>query len=305
MKLKIIALNVMLCLLIMPVYSQVAWFPEGAVWHYRFLSWGGEGFTKLEVLSDDTIIGLNLYKKLLSTTVYTNFGSLDTFHEFLYVYENNQMVSGKDQYSPGGIFLYDLSAAVGDTLPMYFGGLSPGPFIVDSIGIIIQNGFSLKFQRISFPSLFSEGEYDKKNVVEGIGSIGSHLFHDHTILQPFDAPFYAFLCYEDPILGRIDFFEGEVDCDFISETTDTHDYLISEISLYPNPVTDMATIQTESSTADNIIVIDILGQVLYSKKTDRQTLISLDLNFLEPGLYYIFGKDKGEKILFTQKFIKK
>lgn len=183
-------------LFFLPAYSQVSWFPVGAVWHYQYTSMTGAGVTKLEVTGEDTLIGTHHYRKILSTTIAaSNSGSVNTFTDVLYAFEENRVVTGYNK-SAGETSLYDFNAAVGDTLMMSFGS-GTGPFIVDSIGELKINGSMLAFQHIRFPDPFDPGAYYTMKIIEGIGSVNSHFFHKYTVIQPFDAPFYYFRCYED------------------------------------------------------------------------------------------------------------
>lgn len=298
-----LVLSIFNLLLLLPCYCQVSWFPIGAKWHYQFSSMIGSGLTTLEVLSEDTLIGNTIYKKILSTTLFgTAPGSIDTFNEFLYVFEENHVVFGYDKYL-GGTLLYDFNATVGDTLEMYFGGLSPYPFIVDSIGEIEFNGSSLAFQDIRFPSLFEAGEFAEMRVIEGIGSINSHLFHDHTVLQPFDFPSYYFRCYEDSNIGLINLSYNQVDCDYIEGVTAIDEALNPKPSIFPNPSPDFVSLKSENPLLKKVLVVDILGKVRIQQQA-FQELQKIDIRHLENGLFFILGEDKKGEILFTEKLTK-
>ena len=304
MKLKLIIIAICNLLPFLPVYGQISWFPVGAVWYYQFGSMVGSGLTKLEVLSEDTLIGNNTYKRILSTTVVGSIQeSIDTFTEVLYVFEENQVVVGYDKWL-GGTLLYDFNSVVGDTLGMYFGGLSPYPFVVDSIGELEFNGNLLAFQDIRFPSLYETGEFDEMRVIEGMGSIGSHLFHDHTVLQPFDFPSYSFRCYEDPNIGLVNLSYNQVDCDYIPGITSLDETSKITTSIFPNPSTDFITLNTESPLIDKIIVVDILGTVRIIQHATSQVFLKIDIRELENGLFFILGEDKNGEILFTEKINK-
>lgn len=287
----------------LPVYCQVNWFPTGAKWHYEYGSFLAGGLTTLEVLSEDTIIGSNPYKRVLSTTIYGFPGSMDTFTEMLYVFEENQVVYGFDRYY-GGTLLYDFNAAIGDTLAMYFGGLSPYPFVVDSIGVIDINGSQLAFQDLRFKSYIEQEDWDKVRVVEGLGSINSHLFHSHTIIQPFDAPSYHFRCYNDQNIGLVNLSYNQVDCDYIEGVTSLVEPPYASIKIFPNPTDHSVTLQYDGQPIDNLIIIDILGSIRIREHSPTQAIRRIDLNELENGLYFIMGIDKIGKTLFVEKITK-
>ena len=288
---------------IMIGYCQVNWFPTGATWHYQYSSYPGSGLTTLEVVDEDSLIGGHTYKKILSTTVAGSQGSFDTFVEILFVFEENRVVYGYDELV-GGALLYDFNAVTGDTIGMYFGGLSYSPFVVDSTGELEVNGSFLAFQDIRFPSPFEPGEFGMIRVVEGIGAFYSHLFHSHTVLQPFDAPSYSLRCYEDENIGLVNLSFNQVDCDHIDGITSIEENSKASLSVFPNPTNDIVTVQYNELSIDNFIIVDIVGSIRIVQRTSNPAYEQFDLNELEPGLYFILGMDKTGKVLFTEKITK-
>jgi hypothetical protein len=246
---------------ILPGYSQITWFPTGAKWHYTYISFISSGFTRLEVLDEDTLIGNHTYKKIISKTIVgSDPASLDTFTEFLYVFEENKVVVGYDKYY-GTTLLYDFNATAGDTLGIYFGGLSPYPFVVDSTGMIDMNGSQLAFQDIRFPNFFEPGEFYEMRVVEGMGSINLHLFHDHNILQPFDFPFYYFRCYEDENIGLVNLSNNQADCDYLEGVTSVLESAKVSHAVFPNPADEFVTVQNIGLPIENFIILDVQGLI--------------------------------------------
>lgn len=284
-------------------YTQSGWFPTGAKWYYQYGSMLGQGMTTIEVLPEDTLFGTWTYKKLLSTTIGDFSGSIDTFTETLYVFEENQIVYGHDMFL-GGTFLYDFNTGPGDTIPMFFGGLSPSPFVVDSIGEIEFNGQQLAFQDIRFPNLFEPGEYDKMRVMERIGSSHSHLFHNHTIIQPFDGPSYYLRCYEDDELGLIRLTDDSAPCNLFEGPTSTSANAEAAISIFPNPAYDVVNVQSNEQGLDQLTVVDMLGAVRIKSDLVNRSSLKIDISVLESGLYYIIGSAKTGEILFTRKITK-
>lgn len=301
---KPIFLPFIFLMIFLPGYCQVIWFPTGATWHYEFSAFLGSGYTKLEVLDEDTLIGNHVYKKLLSTTIFNQFQQgLDTFTEYLYVFEENRIITGYDQW--GSSFLYDFNAVEGDTLEyMYFGGLSPSPFVVDSIGQIEMNEILFQFQDIRFPSLYNQGEYDEMRVVEGIGSVGSHLFHHYTIIQPFDAPFYSLRCYEDANVGLINFSYNQAQCDYLEDITSTSESTNVKTLITPNPATDFVNVYSDSRHIEKIVVVDLLGKIRMRNPFTEEKPITIDISTLENGLFFILGMDQTGEIHFSERVTK-
>ncbi|MGB4846637.1 MAG: T9SS type A sorting domain-containing protein [Saprospiraceae bacterium] len=292
------------------ISSQNHWLVPGAKWTYEFSSWVGYGLTRLEVMQEDTIFGTRHVKKILSTTIRVDesiVGSpLDTFTETSYAFEENQIIYG---YEPNWFeywnVLYDFSKNVGDTLQyMYFGGLSPSPFIVDSTGTIDINGHSFAFQDITYPDLFEPGQWCEMRVIEGLGSINSFFFHSHTILQPFDAPSYSFRCYEDQDIGLINLSLDQVDCDFIEGITSSHNVSNIKTSVVPNPASDFVIVQTENHDIYKIMVVDIVGKIRIMDYSFSHEPIKINISGLENGIFFIIGEDKAGGILFREKISK-
>ena len=283
--------------------TQSTWFPTGAKWYYQYGAMTGHGMTIVEVMNEDTLIGNGVYRKLLSTTIGEFLGEVDTFTETLYVIEESQVVYGYDRFH-GGSFLYNFNATVGDTLPMYFGGLSPAPFVIDSIGVIELNGRQLVFQDIRFPNFYEPGEFFKMRVIERIGASTSHLFHSRTVIQPFDAPAYYLRCYEDDELGLIRFTDDSGPCNLLEETTSTSENTKSSISIYPNPTADVVQVEGYHKGLVQWRIVDMLGTVRIKTLAADYPSLKIDISSLESGLYYIIGSGATGEILFNRKISK-
>lgn len=289
--------------LILQGFSQVNWFPTGAKWHYEFGSMLGGGLTTLEVLNEDTLIGSHIWKTLLSTTITSPSPGIDTSVELFYVFEENQVVYGYDPLV-GGTILYDFTANVGDTLEMHFGGLSPFPFVVDSIGTTEFNNHPLTFQDIRFPSLFDSTEMGEIRVIEGIGPMYTHFFHTRSVIQPTDAPTYYLRCYEDENLGLINLSYNQVDCDFIQGITSTDEATRGESYIYPNPSKDFVTLHTEIPNIEKLLIIDIMGNIHQVHSITQQGPFQVDIGELDNGLYFVVGQNKNVEVLYTGKIVK-
>jgi hypothetical protein len=300
MKIKLVLALLINVVCVVTMYSQVTWFPHGAKWHYDFGSMLGSGLTTLEVLEEDTSTH---YKRILSTTVSGYSGHLDTFYETLYVREQNQVVYGYGGWGWGGT-LYDFTANVGDTLDMYIGGISPYPFVVDSIGEENINGHQLKFQIIRFPSGFKQGEFYTMKVMEGIGSVYSHLFHDHIVFQPTDAPTYNFRCYEDENIGLVNLTFNQIECDYIEGITSISPVTENSVSVLPNPADDFLIVNGNSRAFEHLLIVDQLGKVRINEKITSPDNKQLDIHELENGIYFVIGEDRKGQILFREKFCK-
>ena len=74
-------------------------------------------------------------------------------------------------------------------------------------------------------------------------------------------------------------------------------FLKSQISVYPNPVTDVLTINTDPSSAGYIRLTDISGKVVKEIPILNETSFKLDLSNLKEGMYLLFFEKEVVKIL--------
>jgi len=78
------------------------------------------------------------------------------------------------------------------------------------------------------------------------------------------------------------------------------DFLISNIKLYPNPVSDRLFISSENTVVEKIIVYSINGKILFEIVNETN---SIDVSTLSKGIYFIeLSSSEGKSI---QRFIKK
>ncbi len=79
--------------------------------------------------------------------------------------------------------------------------------------------------------------------------------------------------------------------------------ILSDIELYPNPVTDILTINTNQENVISIDFINSAGQIVETKYISGETLITLNTSRWRKGFYYArFTTDKG--LISSLKFIK-
>jgi hypothetical protein len=95
---------------------------------------------------------------------------------------------------------------------------------------------------------------------------------------------------------------GETFCsEMVSPVNETPDE--SQLTIYPNPTTDIININLESITADgaNVRVFDAFGRELISSTT-QDSRLSIPVSTLSPGTYFIEIKS-GAKLI-RNKFTK-
>ena len=71
---------------------------------------------------------------------------------------------------------------------------------------------------------------------------------------------------------------------------DTDDLLLGDINLYPNPATDLLTVEiAQPNNLQNISfeVTNMLGQGILTQRADGQQTIQIQLEGLETGVFYL------------------
>ena len=62
---------------------------------------------------------------------------------------------------------------------------------------------------------------------------------------------------------------------------------IDGLSCFPNPATEQIRITSDNGSIDVIVVYDVLGNVLQTKKTTNTKTVSLELLQLNRGVYFM------------------
>ena len=288
----------------MSCVSQPVWLPLGATWHYEFSSYSGYGVAKV-VVAEETTTGGQTSKKLLSETIVVSYNDIDTFYEVFYAGEDSSVVNGFDPTAQLYQTLYDFTAEVGDTLNMFFGGISPDIFIVDSIGVVEMEGIPFTFQDIRYRNSESGNpNWYGMRVFEVIGPLYSHFFHSRLVLNPPDAGDYFLRCYEDPVVGLLNVSQPLVDCNFIDGITSIGEAEGEKIAMYPNPADDFIRVEVSHKTFTRLIVVDIMGRTRSSHLVSNASSTLIDVSNLESGNFYLAGQDEFGNINLIERIIK-
>ncbi len=100
--------------------------------------------------------------------------------------------------------------------------------------------------------------------------------------------------------------DGEFSVINISKnSSEIEDNTLSEISVYPNPATDQIKVNTTNNISgiSTFQILNLLGEVIYSVSEEFTETTSININYLEPGLYFIKIENNGS--VFSKKIIKK
>ena len=79
--------------------------------------------------------------------------------------------------------------------------------------------------------------------------------------------------------------------------------VLANTVIYPNPVTDQATVRISNVDVTDLTIIDAFGRLVKTYKVNGDTEI-LNLSNLSSGMYFVQFRDHNT-ILGTQKIIKK
>lgn len=104
-------------------------------------------------------------------------------------------------------------------------------------------------------------------------------------------------CYIPASTYSLEWFDSlRVECGLVTGLTITKKR--SYISLYPNPVKDIATFSSKEITSFELY--NLMGALLVSRNNSK-----VDMSNLNPGIYFIIGLDKNLNPLYKGKIIKK
>ena len=78
----------------------------------------------------------------------------------------------------------------------------------------------------------------------------------------------------------------------------------NEVSIYPNPTTELVTISLPDIQYNSILLTDIFGEILYKENIDGKISINLNLNSYPSGIYLLKLISKNEQKTFSKKIIK-
>ncbi len=277
--------------------AQVVFCPSGAEWHSLFSKQSVFLNTHNETIKyiGDSISGSDTLKILSHFWFFMTCGPIvqKTFikqkGDTIFFY--NQLTQGTWQ------ILYNYAAQPGQTwqttvVKTYTYTFT---FTVQSVSTVTINGFNLKRLTVSSNS------WAGTQITERLGS-DAFLFHFSQI-PPNKCEgdvFLESLCYKDNVFGTKQF--GTKSCDYY-----TADYLGinevkgTEIKIYPNPLNNSLTIETESGQESQMILMDISGREV--KKVRLEQKDNIDVSNLTPGIYFI-TVSKNREVVYKSKVVK-
>jgi hypothetical protein len=287
------------------IQAQVVFCPPGAEWHYNFYTIfinATENQTIKYV--GDTIWGAETLKILSPANFYISQNCRGVSRTLIKqkgdtIFMNNNLTQNTWQ------ILYNFAAQPGQSWQTThlnsFNALVTVTVTVDSIGLVYFNGFGLKRLYVKYASSQScfQASLGVAQITERFGCYpylynycGGKCSSDGDILTDF-------LCYSDNSFGSYQFTDKS--CNFENFVGLMERENNVGLWLYPNPVTDLFTV--ESARLENIeaSLTDLSGrEIIHSKFI---TSLQLDLSDLKSGVYFVNLSSAG-KLIRTEKLIK-
>ncbi len=127
-------------------------------------------------------------------------------------------------------------------------------------------------------------KYVSPIIVGAIATQGEDIIYQNTVFRATRyAPDYpAFIGKELIPIKQIELEPLEDDCEL---TVSAEESLATEVKIYPNPASDVITIESEDMEV--IYCYNVVGQVVFSKKAKNQEKLMLDIEKLDNGVYFL------------------
>lgn len=257
----------------------------------------GEAKTNSLFITNDTIIGNILYKKLMSKIIRQTDTTI-VFAAGIREDTINQLVYVNDTYNPEKL-IYSFNHTIGDTISNDTTSFGDGCIIrfVKSIGTYDFNGFSGKkieicdtLYRINMPQ-FPPQELTTDFWYEGIGSFISvfNLYYIGNL--PAENP--ELLCYWNS--GNLIYQSPQwTVCVYAIITAVDDNLIIPDLKIYPNPTTGRLNIFTTTEIKE-ICVIDMYGKSVFCSPSKN-----IDISNLTNGIYFLRIMTQSNEIIFRR-----
>ena len=229
----------------------------------------------------DTTIGTHTYKKIIhhgfwhEQPIFGNMQPCAPDYTFSYPYAFLRQDSLKLYiYDNADLLLYDFDLEIGDTLPLTYNNFADN-ITVESISFLQVGTETRKvFQLSSNTGGISE-------LIEGIG----HNYGLIGTMQPFEFYENGLVCFTLADTSYYPNFGAPCDLDVsVNEMVN-----FSSVSVFPNPVTETVSIQTEnSSTIQSVFISTLLGErKSIDFRISNENTIVLNLKNQPSGIYII------------------
>ena len=300
-------------------YCQAKFAPIGAQWYYKYIEKTQSGVLKyynIQFTSEkDTIIEGKTCRIIRGN--YLKSGGIpysEIIYEengIVYYYFNNQFRK-----------IFDFTVEEGDTVEFEFKGHSNYSSVFDTTSIVqclIEKIELITIDDIVLKKIFA------KSLLDSFSTTGyfNHIYYEKIGNEVIDWNFFTVLnppgledyslrlnCYNDTdIHYTANWWQLEnKPCDFSGTITSINEKedISNPIQIFPNPAQDKLNIQfVENFNIGQITitVYDIMGKIVFEKEYLSEPLISVDVQNLIAGCYFLKINNKTN-IVLTNKFIK-
>lgn len=291
--------------------AQSHWLQEGQHWKVSVQDGWHEAIIANQVVQGDTIIAGVSCKIIqgppeLFYPWFPRFGYADG--NKVYVYHDQIQQFQK---------IYDFDAVAGDTIAFEAYFVGPVHYIIDSIGVVMINGFDRVVQHAHIPAVvdieYPQGSFQ---IIEGVGMTRpsqsgnppSYVYCAYFFMDAYSCLFGSdgrdtkLLCYEDAEIS-LSFYN---DCDFVSNAgspgNEDHGFTAT---LFPNPTSDGVHLKFSESSSHFLCKIkNAAGRIIHQQEMTGDTGY-LSTTGWASGMYFVEVSDKNNKIDYQRLIITK
>jgi len=290
-------------------FTQIG-YDEGTSWHYGFETYIIPGiltsyFPQILTIEGDTLINGEIFQKIVKNKD-SHKWDIQTPFSVEYIRKKDNKVFWFNQQNGNISILYDFAAEPGDSWTI---SINECELIikVDSVSYSNYNGIIKK--NLFVKDYFYSEYYGNVTGFGFTGKIIEDIGHSVTFFP--QRIYYlcdgievdgimpnGIRCYTDN--GFYNNFKG-YSCDTTwNKNVGIYDYDKTKIIVYPNPVSEVLTIEISNKT--DMIVTDMIGRVI-AKKQNCSTKTYFDTSTWKTGVYFVNIYSNGAKMK-TEKVIK-
>lgn len=279
------------------LFSQ-NWFPNEAVWHYPYSSFGNPGVVRISVESDTVLNGTackKLKKHVSGYSYLTNSYFMGDI-EPSYLYENDGFIWAFDEVATAFDTLYNMNAVPGDRWQLarlpYMNVCDSSSFLqVTDTGTTMLDGVSLRYLVVDYH--FQSGMLPvpvfSDTIIERLGSLNVYLLPHDACNAQLDAPVGGGLnCYQDIEINYT--VPSPYGCASLVSVYDMNDEQVS--LMFPNPGTGLVNISLPENVPHDLAIYDTRGGLVHALSLNSGTQ-QVDLRALSNGLYTVLLRSKA------------
>ena len=270
--------------------QQITFCPPGAEWHYLFTEFfPGFGFVNETIKYTGNVVeGNDTLKLLTHKKFFTRINVAPTFTTLIKqkgdtIFMRNARTNNQWQ------ILYNFAALPNQSWTNTFNVGVGNPITyttqVTSIGTKQIANKTVKEYTVNYSNSYGSAYDHSGTVTEHYGS-RVFLFNYISRAVTDGDSYLDFLCYYDSTINTIQFTDKP--CDFSNLTDIENVNPFPKLNLYPNPVKDILTLETNAydDQISEVTITNTFGQTVYC--SDRPILQnSISLDFLSKGLYFL------------------